>query len=147
MSTDYFNYVKMYKLAKMLEKEWETLLCMASRFLGLISYSSYCCCGQFHIGFEQLGTSVTWQSRHSAQRVLWLSAQRSSDSEYVCPAKGLAITYAQCLRGGRWTNRKMTSLFTRVRNVWYTPEGFLELLWIKQTIFPWGSQFNNIFLD
>lgn len=35
----------------------------------LRSYSSHCCCEQFHTGLEQLGTRVIWRSLDNAQRV------------------------------------------------------------------------------
>lgn len=114
--------------------------------LGLISYSSHWCCGQFHTVFEQLGSSVIRAFQTHSRSSDFLPRDLLMLS--VCPMKGLAILQAQSLLVGGWTNGWMVSLFYFWSGwFWNPPEIFLELSGIKQTIFPWGGQFNNICLN
>lgn len=121
-------------------------MCLTSRLLGLLSHSSYSFCGQFHIDFEQPGTSAVDRA------VTMLSG--SSDFLPRDP-----LTLSICVPRKVWQSHmhkafvlegeptyKWLPILLLFWMVWNTLEGFLEPLWIKQAIFSWASQFNNTFL-
>lgn len=96
---------------------------------------------------EQLGTSATWQPRRRTAGPLTFCPELLRRRVWG-PWEGLGnhtCTILTCWRASEQING--FRFYSYAGWFWHMPEDFLELPWIKQTAFPWGGQFNNIFLD